>query len=104
MTKPTDFNWQRNVIDDLVDNPKVRIRYQGWNGISYGPHRVCVEEGISEYHFQRWQNGSYRLTYVSTYGNGYFPTGDGVDASGFVITDPKTITWINTILDNRPVS
>ncbi|TXH53632.1 MAG: hypothetical protein E6Q97_12765 [Desulfurellales bacterium] len=51
------------------------------------PARVVATIGCTDVTFEYGSDFKWRMTYVSTYGNGSFVNGEGCDASGYVITD-----------------
>lgn len=60
--------------------------------------RVEVRSETTEWSFERDRAGTWRLTYVSEYGNVSFVTGRGCDASGYVIRDHEVVDRLNGTL------
>lgn len=65
---------------------------------AYVPAHVEVRERSRTYRFERGGNATWRLVSVSDYGNHSFVHGPGCDASGYVVTDPGDVDYLNGVL------
>jgi hypothetical protein len=69
----------------FADEPRMVVEPGG----RYAPDTVTVYEGCTGYQFQRGTDRVWRLATVSTYGNVRFVSGEGCDASGWVVPDAE---------------
>ena len=88
-------NWQQIIDAALADPKRHSIRWY-MTGLPVRRGTVRIESGISEYTFEQ-RFGIWRLSYASHYGSGSFITGEGCDASGYVIKNKTTIAILNAL-------
>lgn len=60
-------------------------------GGKYTSDRLEFIDGCTVHTLNRGKDGAWRYSYINTYGNGGFVTGEAVGASGFVVTDRRVI-------------
>lgn len=81
-------------VKSFLDNGRIdEIRQPS----TYGNLKVILIQGTDQVSIAKGRDGKWRYGYHSTYGNGSFINGEGCDASGYVITDSKTVARLEAI-------
>lgn len=80
-------------VSHIITLPVSKARKGG----QHSSDSLQFSEGCDDYTFRKGRDGVWRWAFVSTYGNTSFVSGDAVGASGFNVTDRRSIQHLNEL-------